>query len=76
MLMAICVGCKFDLRMTQRVLGKQHIILDELQEPDRTYITILERLPGIDIDQFNKLLDRQHINRLGTKSNSKKSKDA
>lgn len=75
-LMAICVGCKFDLRMTQRVLGKQHIILDELQEPDRTYITILERLPGIDIDQFNKLLDRQHINRLGTKSNSKKSKDA
>lgn len=76
MLMAICVGCKFDLRMTQRVLGKQHIILDELQEPDRTYITILERLPGIDIDQFNKLLDRQHINRLGTKSNSKKSKGA
>ena len=74
--MAICVGCKFDLRMTQRVLAKQHIILDELQEPDRTYITILERLPGIDIDQFNKLLDRQHINRLGTKSNSKKSKDA
>lgn len=76
MLMAICVGCKFDLRMTQRVLGKQHIILDELQEPDKTYITILERLPGIDIEQFNKLLDRQHINRLGTKSSNKKSKRA
>ena len=64
------------IRMTQHVLGKQHIILDELHEPDRAYITILERFPRIDIDQFNKLLDRQHINRLGIKSNSKKSKCA
>ncbi|MBO4211776.1 MAG: hypothetical protein J5878_03880 [Oscillospiraceae bacterium] len=60
-LMAICVGCRFDLRMTQRVLGKQHITLDEFQEPDKTYITLLERLPGIGINQFNELLKRRNI---------------
>ena len=72
MLMAICVGCKFDLRMTQRVLGKQKIILDDLQEPDRTYITILERFPGLDIKEFNELLKRNSIPELGSKKNSKK----
>ena len=70
-LMAICVGCKFDLLMTQRVLGKRKITLDELQEPDRTYITILEKFPGIEIDRFNELLKRKHIKPLGSKKNSK-----
>lgn len=72
MLMAICVGCKFDLRMTQRVLGKQNIILDEFQEPDKTYITLLERLPGLDINQFNEILKKRNLKELGSKSNSKK----
>ena len=71
MLMAICVGCRFDLRMTQRVLGKQSIILDEFQEPDRTYITLLERLPGLDINQFNEILKKRNLKELGSKSNSK-----
>ncbi len=72
MLMAICVGCKFDLRMTQRVLGKQNIILDEFQEPDKTYITLLERLPGLDINQFNIILKKRNLKELGSKSNIKK----
>lgn len=72
MLMAICVGCKFDLRMTQRVMGKQNITLDEFQEPDKTYITLLERLPGIDINQFNAILKKRNLKELGSKSNSKK----
>lgn len=71
MLMAICVGCKFDLRMTQRVLKKQKIELDDLLEPDKTYITILERFPGIGIDQFNELLKRRNIAELGTKTHAK-----
>ena len=71
MLMAICVGCRFDLRMTQRVLKKQNIILDEFQEPDRTYITLLERLPGLDINQFNEILKKRNLKELGSKSNSK-----
>lgn len=73
-LMAICVGCRFGLRMTQRVLGKQHISLDELQEPDRTYITILERLPGCGIDAFNEILKRRNIPELGSKTYSKNEK--
>lgn len=75
MLMAICVGCKFDLRMTQRVLRKRNIILDELQEPDRTYITILEKFPGTGIDVFNELLKRRNIKELGSKQNSKNKKE-
>ena len=67
-LMAICVGCKFDLRMTQRVLGKAGIPLDEFKEPDKTYITLLERFPGISIDDFNELLKRRNIKELGTVS--------
>ena len=67
-LMAICVGCKFDLRMTQRVFGKAGIPLDEFKEPDKTYITLLERFPGISIDDFNELLKRRNIKELGTVS--------
>ena len=67
-LMAICVGCKFDLRMTQRVFEKRNIPLDEFQEPDKTYLVILERFPGIDILDFNELLKRRNIKELGTKS--------
>ena len=68
MLMAICVGCKFDLRMTQRVFEKRRITLDEFQEPDRTYLTILERFPGLDILEFNELLKTKNIQELGTQS--------
>ena len=71
MLMAICVGCKFDLRMTQRVFAKRNLPLDEFQEPDKTYMTILDRFPGLAIEQFNKLLERQNIAALGSKKNAK-----
>lgn len=71
MLIAICVGCRFDLQMTQRVLEKQKIILDEFREPDRTYITLLERFPGLDINQFNEILKKRNLKVLGSKSNSK-----
>ena len=70
-LMAICVGCKFDLCMTERVLRKQKIILDELQEPDKTYITLLAIFPGIKIEEFNELLKRRNIPELGSKKTSK-----
>ena len=74
-LIAICVGCKFDLQMTQRVLEKQKIYLDALKEPDKTYIIILERFPGIEIDDFNELLKRKGIKELGSKKNSKRKKE-
>lgn len=66
MLMAICVGLKFDLRMTLKVFDKAKIVLDEYSEPDKTYITILDRAPGLDIDEFNEILIRRKIKELGT----------
>lgn len=67
-LMAICVGCKFDLRMTERVFRKRGLPLDEFQEPDKTYLMILEHLPGLDILDFNELLKQKKLKELGTKS--------
>lgn len=66
MLMAICVGLKFYLRMTLKVFDKAKIVLDEYSEPDKTYITILDRAPGLDIDEFNEILIRRKIKELGT----------
>lgn len=65
-LLAICVGLKLNLRMTQKVFSKAGIQLQEYREPDRTYRTILERAPGISIDDFNNLLERRGIKKLGT----------
>ena len=62
--------------MTQRVLKKQKIILDEFQEPDKTYLAILDRFPGIDILNFNELLKRRNIAELGSKQNSKRAETA
>ena len=67
-LMAICVGCKFDLRMTERVFNKRKLPLDEFQEPDKTYMAILDTFPGIDILDFNEILKRRNIKELDTKS--------
>ncbi len=65
-LLAICVGLKLNLRMTQKVFSKAGIQLQEYTEPDKTYRTILERAPGISIEDFNKLLERRNIKKLGT----------
>ena len=66
MLMGICVGCRFNLRMTQRVFEKAEISLDEFSDPDKTYIMILDRALGLDIDEFNGLLKCRNIKELGT----------
>jgi len=69
--------CKYtwkekNIVLEQSSMGKQNITLDEFQEPDKTYITLLERLPGIDINQFNAILKKRNLKELGSKSNSKK----
>lgn len=71
-LMAICVGCKFDSRVTQRVFIKRGLLLNDLQDPDKIYLIILSRFPGIDIRQFNELLKRKNIEELGTKKRKTK----
>lgn len=65
-LLAICVGLKLNLRMTQKVFSKAGIQLQEYTDPDKTYRAILEHAPGISIDDFNNLLERRGIKKLGT----------
>lgn len=74
-LMAICVGCKFDSGITQRVFKKRGLLLDDLQDPDKIYLTILATFPGLDIHQFNELLKRKNITELGTKKRNTKGSD-
>lgn len=65
-LLAVCIGLKLNLRLTQKVFLKAGIQLQEYTDPDKTYRTILERAPGISIDDFNQLLKRREIKLLGT----------
>ena len=69
--MAICVGCGFDLRMTQRVFNKAKIPLDEFTDPDKTYIWLIDNIPGMDILDFNECLKRANIKELGTETRQK-----
>lgn len=68
MLMAICVGLKLSLRITEKVFEKSDNKLNYYQDPDKTYIHILERFPGLPIADFNSILLAAGLNELGTQS--------
>ena len=65
-LMAVCVGLGLTLRMVEKVFRKAGLMLQEYEEPDQTYITILEYFPGISIDNFNSILESKGFKPLGT----------
>lgn len=56
-----------DSRIGQ-IFRKRGLPLDEFQEPDKTYLMILEHLLGLDILDFNELLKQKKLKELGTKS--------
>jgi hypothetical protein len=65
-LMAICVGLRLSLRMTQKIFDKSENKLSYSQEPDKTYIRILENMPGISLQDFNAILATAGIKELGS----------
>ena len=65
-LMAICVGLKLRSRMVEKLFGKSRNKLDYYRNPDKTYIDILDRLPGLPINDFNGLLKASGLNELKT----------
>ena len=65
-LMAVCVGLGLTLRMVEKVFRKAGLMLQEYEEPDQTYITILEYFPGLSIDNFNSILESKGFKPLGT----------
>ena len=65
-LMAICVALRLKLRLIEKIFDKSSQKLNEYQEPDRTYIHILENFPCISLDDFNGFLRVKNLKELGT----------
>lgn len=65
-LMAICVGMKLCLRMTIKLFDKSTNKLNYYNDPDKTYIRIMEMMPGLSLDEFNSILKESGVEELGT----------
>ena len=67
-LMAICVGLGLRLHVVQKMFKKSKYKLDYYNEPDSSYIRILENIPiGLTINDFNELLKIRGQEPLGSK---------
>lgn len=66
-LMAICVGMKLRLCLIEKICDKSDHKLNRFQDPDKTYYRILERFPGISLNDFNGMLEAANLPELGTK---------
>lgn len=65
-LWAICIGLKYSVRTIQKIFLKSDNKLRELEDPDRTYIRILEIMPGISLNDFNGILRKRNMKELGS----------
>ena len=65
-LMAICVGMKLSLRITEKIFEKSKNKLDYYHDPDKTYIRIMENMPGISVQDFNSICKRAGVDELGS----------
>lgn len=65
-LIAVCVGMKLSLRITERLFDKSSNKLDYYNDPDKTYIHIMETMPGLSLDDFNRILEQCSIKELGS----------
>lgn len=65
-LMAICVGMQLNLRITQSLFNKSTNKLDYYRNPDKTYIHIMETMPGLPLNDFNGILGQCNIPELGS----------
>lgn len=66
-LMAIAIGSGLTAYATEELMKKAGIHLSRFQEPDRTYLMLLERYPGIDIYNANGILEAGRQEPLGSK---------
>ena len=65
-LMAICVGLKLSLRIVEMIFAKSSNKLNYYKDPDKTYIRILEFMPGISLQDFNGILKQADFKELGS----------
>lgn len=65
-LMAFCVGMKLNLRITEKLFGKSQNKLDYYNDPDKTYIRIMETMSGLSLNDFNNILEQCGVKELGS----------
>ncbi len=65
-LMAICVGLRLHLRIIEKIFDKSNNKLSYYQDPDKTYIHILEYMPGLSLQDFNGILQQTGLKELGS----------
>lgn len=65
-LMPLCVGLQLSFYTADRLFMKAGIQLRRFQKPDKVFIRIMERFPGLSINDFNALLEREGVSTLGT----------
>jgi hypothetical protein len=68
-LLAICVGLKLKLYHIEGLMQKSNNAFNRFSPPDSIYVNIIERFPGLSIDDFNGLLDSVKVKKLGTNKN-------
>ncbi|NSX31112.1 ImmA/IrrE family metallo-endopeptidase [Gardnerella leopoldii] len=66
-LWAICVGLGYSVRTIQKIFAKSNYTLKEQENPDKFYLKILDRMPGISIEDFNGILIQSNMEELGSK---------
>lgn len=71
-LMPICVGLQLVLRLTEKIFDKSENKLHYYEDPDMTCIKIMEYMPGLSIQDFNSILEKQGLDPLGTVSKDEK----
>lgn len=65
-LMSICVGLQLPLRIIEKLFDKSENKLKYYQNPDKTYIRILETFPQLSLQHFNGLLKQEGLKELGS----------
>lgn len=65
-LMAICVGMKLCLRVTEMLFQKSNNKINYYKDPDKTCIRIMETIPALSIVDFNSILKELGIKELGS----------
>ncbi|MDY2955819.1 MAG: hypothetical protein GX251_11930 [Firmicutes bacterium] len=66
-LLAICIGLRLNLRITEELFKKSQEKLNYYKDPDRIYVRIMETMPSLTIANFNSILRSYGIEELGTK---------
>ena len=64
--MAVCVGLKLPITTVESIFKKSKNKLNRYSDPDKTYIRIIEQMPGLSLQDFNEILQRKGLKELGS----------